>query len=174
MSYTLDQVRRNTEFAKNALEAGSYVFRVAKVLKKVPEKGYFEGKEVLVFISNPLTDTSNAASYDNSRTVYPESLIPVPPAPGEDGKVSKEAQDEFNKSLRSFAYWAQVFGIVTAAPEKTGDKKADWAAYEEWCVDAANALVDAVDCGSIVGCCFRADIELNEKGYPKLLNKAAV
>lgn len=167
MSYTIDQVRSFNTFAKAQLEAGEYTFRVAKVLTKVADRGFNAGKDVLVLISNPLTDNTNADSYDKSRTLFSEFAVPKFPEDAADTK----AIDEFKKGLRSVAYWAECLGLVDSSPQKTGDKAADWAAYEEWAINAANALVDNSD--AAVGKCFNGTITVNDKGYPKLSKKTS-
>jgi hypothetical protein len=166
MSFTIEQARTVTAYAKNSLEAGDYVFRVAKVLQKTADRGFNAGKEVIVFVNNPLTDNNDAASFDRSRTLFSEVAVPV--YPGEDA-ATDAAIDEFKKGLRSLAYWAECLGMVESSPPKTGDKKADWAAYEEWAVNAANALCDNPD--NAVGKAFGGTITVNDKGYPKLSKK---
>ncbi len=168
MSYeiTIDQVRQKTAFAKNSLEAGEYVFRVANVIKKVADRGYNDGKEVYVFFSNPLKDNNNASSFDRSRSLPSEVVIPV--------FAEGIPVDDSKKRVRSFAFWAQVFGVVAPPPEKTGNKKADWEAYEEWCVGATNALHAAVDSGSVVGAMFNGEIAITEGGFPRLVKKSAI
>ena len=187
MSFTIGQAREITNYAKNPIEPGEYVFRISSVKQKVAEFGRNKGKDVYSMPCNPLTDNRNPESFDRSRTVWEEIVIPTQPdeeviaAAKAKDPVALAQVDDFKKTLQRAAYWAECLELVSERPTRAGadaskaDKAASYAAFEEWYVNAANVVFSNPE--ALAGRTFAGTMTANtvgEKTYVNLTKKTPV
>jgi hypothetical protein len=157
MSYTVEQFTAEAnkqQSSEKLTEPGEYTMRVAKAFRKVGDREWNKDQDILTLVLNPLADPDDSASYKHE--VYFQDIT-FPKAGGD--------QDEFNKRMKSVAFWAEILGV---SPGK--DKETQYNAY---IVDTVNKLYEC-DAGSLTGVCFKATFAPNAKGYLTMKTKSKI